>query len=519
MSLPQHPPGSMNSAPVVRGSVTPRLWTPPLRELTEQTSYGFEVIDFADAIGWPLDPWQRWAVIHGGELLPDGRPRFRKLLILVARQNGKTVLMRVLTLWWLFVCRVPLVVSSHAARDKAKESWHKTIEMARSTPDLAREVRWRHNPHLQVGEEHFTTLVGCHYRFGATNRRLGRGDTVHRVQLDELREHKDFAAWDAAVYAMNAVADGQAIAITNQGDARSVVLDQLRDAAIEFIETGRGDPRLGLLEWSAPSGAEPTDLAALAMANPDLGGRIHPDVLLGEALTAVQKGGQVLAGFKTEVLCQRVTLLDPAIDPERWKACGYDADNEDLAVDLAAHRSRLALCLDVALDGSHASLVAAALVDGLIYVEVVERWQGFGCTAAVRRELPGLVRKLRPRTFGWFPGGPAAAVAAAIATKTRDDQGLSWPPPRVAVTEIVGEVKSVCMGLAEQVATEEIRHPRDPMLIAHVEQTEKLRRGDGWIFTRHGSRPIDGTYALAGAVHLARTLPPPLPPLQVATGR
>lgn len=499
----------------MRGSVTPRLWTPPLRELTEDTSYGFEVIDFADRIGWPLRPWQRWAVVHFGELLPDGRPRFRKVLILVARQNGKTVLFRVLTLWWLFVEQVPLVIGAHCARDKAKVSWRETIAMALQVPMLARELGRQHT-HLQVGEEDFSTLAGSHFRFGATNRRLGRGDTAHRIGLDELREHKDHAAWDAAVNGMNAVPDGQLVTITNMGDARSVVLDELREDAIQFIETGDGDPGLGLFEWSAPAGAEPDDVQALAMANPDLGGLIHPDVLMGEALRVKRRGGAVLAGFRTEVMCQRVTLLDPAIDPDRWRAAGYDPDDPDARVDLGEHRDRVALCMDVALDGSHATLMAAAVVDELTYVEVVERWHGFGCTAALRRDLPALVRKIRPRALGWFPSGPAAAVAAAIAAKTRSEVGV-WPPPRVKVAELTAEVPAVCMGLADIVLTDQLRHPRDPMLTGHVEQTQRLRRGDAWIFVRHGSGPIDATYALAGAVHLARTLPPPLPPLQVAT--
>ena len=40
-----------------------------------------------------------------------------------------------------------------------------------------------------------------------------------------------------------------------------------------------------------------------------------------------------------------------------------------------------------------------------------------------------------------------------------------------------------------------------------------LWRAQPWVFVRQGTGPIDGAYALAGAVHLARTLPAPLPPL------
>lgn len=492
--------------------MTPRLWTPPLRPLTEETTYGYELIDFARLIRRPFDPWQEWLALHIGELLPDGRPRFRQVLVLVARQNGKTTFCRVLILWWLFVELVELVVGAHASRDKAKTEWKKTIAFARSVPELAREIG-RHAVTGQTGEEDFATLLGSHYRFGAPNRRLGRGDTVHRALLDELREHKDWAAYDALINAMNAVADAQAVAITNAGDARAVVLDSLREEALEFIETGQGDGRLFLAEWSAPPGSEPDDVQAIAQANPDLGNRLQLDAIMGQALRAKRRGGAELAGFRTEVLCMRITLRDPAIDPDGWRACGYDPDDPEQRVDLGQHRDRLVACLDVALDGSHATLVAAATLDGLTYVEVVQRWQGVGATAALRADLPDLLRTLRPRRLGWFPGGPAAAVAAALSAKAG---GRGWPPRGTKVAELVGEVPAVCMGLAEQVITRQVRHPRDPMLTAHVEQTEKLRRGDGWIYTRRGSRPIDATYATAGAVHLARTLPAALPPLQVA---
>lgn len=479
--------------------------TPPLRELSRETSYGYDVIDFADAIGWPLDPWEQVAVIHGGELRPDGIPRFRFVLVIVARQNGKTLLCRVLTLYWMFIERHAEILGTSTGRDTAKQSWRHVIHMAEGIDLLAAEMPTVHTRE-QIGEEDFWNEHGSHYRFAAPNRRAGRGSTLRRLIMDELREHKNRDTYDAAVNAGNAVADFQAWAITNQGDATSVVLDELRESALEHIETGQGDPRLGLLEWSAPSGAEVTDPAALAQANPNLGYRVPLDALMGQAITAKRAGGETLARFRTEILCQRVSLLDPAIDPDLWTAAGVDPAD---AVDLAQHRRQVALCVDVSLDGAHATLVSAALIDGTVHLDVVRTWQGFGCTRALRDELPALVRKIRPRALGWFPAGPAAAVAAAI--KGRGDR--SWPPRRVEVEEIKADTDQVCMGFADLVLTDGVRHPRDPLLTKHVGQTQKLHRGDAWVFIRQGSAPIDATYAAAGAAHLARMIPPPPAPV------
>lgn len=501
----------------------PRLWTPPLRELTRETSFGYDVIDFAEYIGTPLDPWQQWLVIHAGELLEDGRPRFRTVLVLVARQNGKTTLLRVLSLWWLFVDLVesaideidPVTVLGTSSKlDYARESWESAVARARSHVDLASEIP-RDGVRRSNGEQTLTTVHNTRYKIAAANDDAGRSLTIARLVLDELRQHHDWTCWNAATNTTNAVRDAQVWALSNQGSDASVVLDSLRGSALTFIETGDGDIRLGLFEWSSPQGSDPTDLAALAQANPNLGRRLDPDAIIGAAIRAKERGGEQLAGFRTEVMCMRVHQSNPAIDPDAWIAGGVDPTH---ALDLAQHRGRVALCVDISLDGTHASAVAAAVIDGQVHVDVVRAWSGIGCTRQLRAELPDIVAQVRPKVVGWFPKGPAAAVAAQLADRKKEGGGRRrpWPPRGVKVEEIRGELVAVCMGLAEQVRSGELVHPRDPMLTTHVEAAQKLPRGDGWVFTRQGSGPIDGAYALAGAVHLARTLPPPRAPLTAA---
>jgi hypothetical protein len=494
-------------APIL-GSTMPRIWTPPLVTgepgtcgcgcaLDQNNSYGFDVVDFArDVLRQPLDPWQRWVIIHAGELLPDGRPRFRTVFILVARQGGKTFLGVVLTLYWLFIERQKLVLGTSTNRDTAKESWRAAVHAAQECEWLAEEIAPQ-GVRFANGEETLETTSGCRYRIAASNRRGGRGMTINRLILDELREHKTFEAWDAATPATNAVPDAQIWAISNQGDEESAVLDALRLPAIEYIETGKGDRRLGLFEWSAPPGADPTDPHALAAANPNYGRRTDPDALHGQAIRAKAAGGAELASFRTEILCQRVHQLDPAIDPDGWAACGTDTPQ-----DLAPHRRNVALCVDLALDGSHATLAAAVVLDGTVHVEIVRHWEGYGCSRALRETLPSVVARVKPGAVGWFPAGPAAAVAAELAER----KGGAWPPPYVKVEEIRGGVPAVCMGLAELVTTRQLAHPRDDLLNSHVNAAQRVVRGDSWVFGRQGSGPIDAVYAIAGAAHLARTM-------------
>ncbi len=479
------------------GVTEARLFTPPLRELTPETSYGFDVIEFArDVLETPLDPWQEWLVIHMGELLPDGRPRFRRVLVLVARQNGKTFLLKVLTLYWLFVEQQKLVLGTSTSREKAIETWNEALDAALDNDLLAAEF----NQAIRAsGRQCFDTIYGCKYKVAATNRKTGRGSTLNRLIMDELREHHNREAYNAAVPAMNAVRTAQMFGISNQGDDKSVILNELREAALLYLETGKGDRRLGIFEWSSPQGSLPTDVYALAHANPGIGYRIDIESILGEAQTAQIAGGKQLADFKTEVMCQRVHVLDPGIDPDAWARNGTDN-----VLDLAEHRQRVALCLDVSLDGSHSSLVAAAQIDGIVWVDVVKTWDGYGHTKLLRQELPGIVAKVKPRIFGYFPKGPAAALIVALEDRK---ENKVWPPRGIKVEELTAELASVCMGLADLVDTDELRHMNDPLLTQHVHQAQKLRRVDTWVFTRRGVGAIDGAYALAGAVHLARKIP------------
>jgi hypothetical protein len=497
---------STSSAPDERGvlgNTQPRIWTPPLRDLTPDTSYGFDLIDFAaEVCRTPFDPWEEWLSIHAGELLPDGRPRFRILLVLVARQNGKTTWAKVLIKYWLFIDLAALVLGTGSDRSYAKKTWQDVCTEVSGNPDLRAELA---DIRLTVSEESLVTTAGGEYIFAANNRRAARSRTLHKWLCDEVREHLNMDCWDAASNAMNAVPDGQIVAISNQGDDQSVLLHALREPAAAFIETGQGDPRLGLIEWSAPPGADPTDLHALAQANPNLGRRVDRDALLGAARRAKAAGGLELASFRTEVMCQRVARLNPAIDPGGWSNCLDPGGLDDV-------RDRIAMLVDVAPDLTHATLYAAAqLDDDRVRVDFVRDWAGGNCVDVARRDLPDILAQTKPRMFGWLPGGPAATMAPDMGKRTSSTKRTirpSWVPRGTKVVEVTTDLPAVCMGFAEQVQAGRIAHSGDPLLDAQVAAAEPLRRGDAWVFSRRGDGHVDAVYAAAGAVWLARTMPP-----------
>lgn len=467
--------GSTSSALV--GRREPRIFTPAARRLTRRTTLGYEAAEFVeDILGMTLLPWQRWWLLHALELRPGGGFRYRTVVTLVARQSGKTTLIKALALWMLYLGRARLVLGVAQSLDIAREAWAGAVELAEGDPDLRAEIE---SVRKANGEQCLTLTSGARYRIAAASRPAGRGLSVDLLVLDELREHRGWDAWAALSKTTIARADALTVAISNAGDDESVVLNHLREAALSGA-----DGSIGLFEWSAEDGCALDDPRAWAQANPGLGHTVTEQAI--RSALATDPPGT----FRTEVLCQRVEALDSAVPVDGWRAC------TDPAASLDGLRDRVAVCLDVSPDLAHATLAAAAVAaDGRVLVEVVAAWDS---TAALSADLPGWLDRVRPRAVGWFPGGPAASLAPVL-RGVKGGQELK-----------AAEVPAICQGLAEAVTSRRLIHAGDPLLTAQATGASRLYSGDGWRFTRRGVGHCDAAYAAAGAVHLARTLPPSL---------
>jgi hypothetical protein len=314
------------SRPDVLGCDSPRVFTPPLRRLTPKTTLGFALIDFArDVLDLDLLPWQQWLAVHALELLPDGTFRFRTVVLLVARQNGKSTFLQILALFFLYVRGVPLVIGTAQNLDIAEEVWQGAVDMAENTPELAMEIA---DVIKANGKTALKLRQGERYKVQAASRRGGRGLSGDLVLLDELREHKSWDAWGAVAKTTMARPLAQVWAVSNAGDRHSVVLDSLRRSA--HLELGdpdglslaapvevEPDDSLGLFEWSAEPGCDITDRAGWAQANPSLG-----HTITARAITSALRTDPD-AVFRTEVLCQWVDSVTPsAIDLDLWLSLG-----------------------------------------------------------------------------------------------------------------------------------------------------------------------------------------------------
>lgn len=456
----------------------------------------------------PPLPWQCVALTRAGELREDGRLRFRIVVLLVSRQNGKTWILSVLPAYWLAMDELPMILGMSTKLDYAQESWRKTRELIEAAPDLAdlRGERPRDWYRRTNGQEELWLKNGGRYKIAASNAEGGRSLTVHRLMMDEAR-HTAYEAWEAAEGATDAVDDAQIWVTSNAGDVNSRLLNDLRERAL--LSRDDPDTDICLLEWSADEADDPADPEALLQANPSVGhtGK-RLDRLIRAAEAAKRTGGEALNAFKVNYLCQWVSIEQAAIDAGAWSRCAEVGTLDDA-------RSRVALCLDVSMDQTHVTLAAAAVLeDDRVRVEVVEAWDGAQAVDKARAALRPLVARIKPQTFGWDPSGPAASLAASLADRRKSGR-YGWPPPGVTVEPIRGEKAAVCMGFSGEVTAGRVAHADDPLLNAHIAAAERYRHGDVWTFRRRDAGSVDAAYAAAGAAFLARTLPQAPKPMLV----
>lgn len=358
---------------MIRGKTEPRIFTPPLRKLTKNTSLGFACIEYANEIlGMELYPFQEWLLIHLleiiGDLNTEWRFRFRTALVMISRQNGKTEISKVIASFFLNVLGVKAVFGTSLSMDKAEEVWEGVITEQEKHPELAREIQQvaRRN-----GGKKLVLTGGRSYKVGAPTRRAGRGDANDLVMLDELREHRDWETWSAAVASTNAKPNGIVICFSNAGDPDSIVLRQIRSQAIEKINGNKANDfggnvdaeALGLFEWSASEKADTGDLEAIAQANPALGyGLLTERALMANRETFPE------AKFRSECLCQQVETILPEPFPEGAWLGGVD---EESAI---REDSELFWGIDLSQDRRWTVIGVCGLrEDGNYHIEIVER--------------------------------------------------------------------------------------------------------------------------------------------------
>lgn len=440
-------------------------------------------------------PWQRWLLIHALELRPNGRFRFRTILILVARQNGKTTIVEVKNLWKMFVLQVPLVIGTAQNLDISEESWDKAVEIVESVPDLAAEIA-----HVDKtnGKKALKLTHGSRWKIAAASRKGGRGLAGDDVNLDELREHLDWLAWGAVTKTTMARPNAQVYAFSNAGDDRSVVLNDLQAKGRATAQAGYvGDLTLGHFEWSAPDDVKCTcvrppgdphrpdcrlwDRQAWALANPSLGYTVTEQAIASALATDPDPI------FRTEVLCQRVETL-----VEEWQVIPEVAW-EGARDPRSQLEGRPAVGVYVPPDRSYTAIgLAGARAGGGRHVEVA----GDGETVDYRPGVGWVV----PRLTELEEHQPSVLV---IDDKALADEAekAGLVVHRATLADVVTGCQLLYDGIAgPDMAGRDVRHVGQEALTDAARGAVKRDVGGSWAWAR---RDVSVETATLGAVSLA----------------
>lgn len=360
---------------MIQGKTEPRIWTPPLKKLTKANTLGYAFWDFCEVLGVELLPWQKWLAIHALEIVTEGeqwRFRFRYVLVLISRQNGKTFFEVLLNIFFIYGLKSHLVLGTAQNLDTAVETFEDTVSLIESVPELKDLLR---KVNRGTGKRELLLDTGDRYKVIAATRKA-RGLSSDLIMMDELREQTNWDAWGAISKTMMARPTAILFGFSNAGDVASVVLRHLRLQAHALLGDPDGvassraslggedvDDAIGLFEWSAAPDCELDDKEQWAQANPSLNFGFLTERALKTAMSTDPE-----SIFRTECLCQWVESRLPEPFPEGAWLGGQDEQS------FIREDSELFWGIEMSSDRKYTVIAVCGLrEDGNYHVEIVER--------------------------------------------------------------------------------------------------------------------------------------------------
>lgn len=459
----------------ILGSAIPRVHTPfdP-----DQPSRGSELIDLAIEIDQPLLPWQEFVALNAHKVKPDGRWQYPQVGILVARQNGKSHLMRMRILAGLILWDEPLQIVAAHKLHIALEHFNQIVDVLENNDWLAKQVKKIRRVN---GQEEIQMMSGNRLRVVASNS-AGRGlAKVSTAMLDELREYKDNNGWSAISKTQLASHNPQLWGISNAGDDTSVPLLNLRERGLQTV--GGQSDSVAWFEWSAPLGCRVDDWDALAAANPALGHTIHPD-----NIEAMLKEDEAIV--RTEILCQFLNTMQSPWPIDAWQKCS----DPEFTVDPT---KQVFAAFDVTPRRNHAALVLGQVLEsGKIGLSLVQTWETETSLddMTLASGIAEWVRKFEITEVA-YSKNTASNVAARLETagiQTKDIDGRLFAQS--------------CDELLSAMTNQRVAHADQSEFNKHIVSCARIpfAGGDGWVIGRRASNAVvAGAVAAAMVTHMA----------------
>jgi phage terminase large subunit-like protein len=333
----------------LRGATKPRLQSPPLKGKNKIE----DVKQLCEIIKMPLLPWQEYVLKDMLTVDTKGKWIRKTNLLLIARQNGKTHLARMLILAHLIKWETNVLIMS-SNRSMALDTFRQVTDILENNDHLkgfVKQIRYAN------GTESIEMLNGTRLDVVAATRDGSRGRSVNGLLfIDEVREITE-EGFRAATPVTRAHPNSHTLLCSNAGDAFSTVLNDLRERAISYPPKS-----FGFYEYSAPQYCKIEDRNAWAMANPSLGYTITEEAIEEAIATSP------IENTRTETLCQWIDSLSSP-----WPH-GVLEETSDSTLEMTAGAYTV-FGFDVSPSRRNGSLVAGQLLpDGRIGIGILETY-------------------------------------------------------------------------------------------------------------------------------------------------
>ena len=449
----------------LRGLTEPRIHTPLHQGKTRMQ----EVADLADLIGMPLLPYQRWVL--DDFLSINAKGLFKRKIggLLIARQNGKTHLARMLILWKLLQGEKVLAMSSN--RNMALDTFQKVAGLFEEHAFLKSQVK---AIRYANGTEKILLTNGGLYEVAAATRDGARGKTVDFLYVDELREISE-DAWTAARPTTRARPNSQTFTTSNAGDAFSTVLNEMRERAFDYPP-----PEFAWYEYSAPQFAKIEDKKAWQQANPALG------YLFDESAIAESIATSSIESTKTETLCQWLDSLASPWPVGAWQAIA----DKDIKLQQGAYT---VFAFDKSPSGRFASLVGGWIMDdGKIGTSLIQSWESSMQVddLKISVDIKGWCDKFRPKLvcYDKYATQSIADRLSRANVPTEDVSGSKF--------------YQACGDLLDSIVNLRMLHAAQPEMDKQMNNVAAKTNDSGWrIVKRKSAGDVSAPIALAMVVH------------------
>lgn len=427
----------------------------------------------AAALGQPFMPWQQLVADVANELMPDGSPAFREVIVSVPRQSGKTTLTLAQEVERCTTRGKPqhVAYTAQTGSDARKKMLNDQVPILEKSP-IAKSVRRVARANDNAG---IIFTNGSRIDVMASNASAGHGKVLDLGIVDEAFDDIDDRREQAMLPAMITKPDAQLWVISTQGTDASVYLNRKielgRAAALEGRTSG-----ICYFEWAIADDLDIHDPASWWTGMPALGHTVTVEAVTHAKST--MSDGEFRRAFGN----QRMRSSERVIPEVTWRvACREDV----------APSGQLSFAVDVSPDRDWSSIAAA----GNGVAELVDHRGGVGW---VVDRLVDLVAK---------HGG-------SVAIELRSPAGALIPALRregVQVVELsAADVTQACGAFYDDIADANIKirvGPHFAALDSAAAAVMKQPVADAWRWARKGLDPITPLVAVTAAAWCARTPP------------